>query len=100
MKLNYKLKKKNYDFWAKRSKKKDSLVCTNDPRLDQLEIDQILNKINNNKSILEVGCGNGFILKRLLKEKKIKSLLMVTQSAEILVFMTIVVILWVKYNRK
>jgi len=75
MKLNYKLKKKNYDFWAKRSKKKDSVVCTNDPRLDQLEIDQILNKINNNKSILEVGCGNGFILKRLLKEKKIKSYL-------------------------
>ncbi len=41
--------------------------------MDQLEIDQILNKINNNKSILEVGCGNGFILKRLLKEKKIKN---------------------------
>ena len=75
MRLNYKLKKENYDFWAKRFKKKDSLVCTNDPRLDQLEIDQILNKINNNKSILEVGCGNGFILKRLLKEKKIKSYL-------------------------
>tara|TARA_B100000315_G_C14550301_1_gene575416 strand:- start:36 stop:821 length:786 start_codon:yes stop_codon:yes gene_type:complete len=73
MKLNYKLKKKVHDFWVRRSKKKDHLVCTNDPKLDQLEIDQILNKINNNKSILEVGCGNGFILKRLLKEKKIKN---------------------------
>jgi len=72
MKSNYKLKKKVYNFWIKRLKKRDSLVCTNDPKLDQLEIDQILNKINNNKSILEVGCGNGFILKRLLKEKKIK----------------------------
>ena len=73
MKLNYKLKKKIHNFWAKRSKKKNNLVCTNDPKLDQLEIDQILNKINNNKSILEVGCGNGFILGRLLREKKIKN---------------------------
>ncbi len=73
MKLNYKLKKKVQNFWVKRSKKKDNLVCTNDPKLDQLEIDQIINKINNNKSILEVGCGNGFLLKRLLKEKKIKN---------------------------
>ena len=73
MKFNYKSKKKVHNFWTKRSKKKDNLVCTNDPKLDQLEIDQIINKINNNKSILEVGCGNGFILGRLLKEKKIKN---------------------------
>ena len=40
--------------------------------LDRIEEDQIINGIKNNKTILELGCGNGLILKRLIKNRKIK----------------------------
>jgi len=72
MKNNYKYKKENYNFWVSRLKKNENLVCTNDIVLDRIEEDQIINRINNNKTILELGCGNGLILKRLIKNKTIK----------------------------
>ena len=72
MKNNYKYKKENYNFWINRLKKNENLVCTNDILLDRIEEDQIINRINNNKTILELGCGNGLILKRLIKNRKIK----------------------------
>jgi len=75
MKNNYKYKKENYNFWLNRLKRKENLVCTNDVLLDKIEEDQIINKIKNYKTILELGCGNGLILKRLIKEKKIKNYL-------------------------
>jgi phospholipid N-methyltransferase len=74
MKNNYKYKKENYNFWVSRLKKKENLVCTNDILLDRIEENQIINRIENNKTILELGCGNGLILKRLIKNKKIKKI--------------------------
>jgi ubiquinone/menaquinone biosynthesis C-methylase UbiE len=75
MKINYKYKKENYNFWVERLKKKENLVCTKDIILDQLEEYQIIKNIKNNSDILELGCGNGLILKKLLKKKKIKNYL-------------------------
>ena len=72
MKNNYKYKKENYNFWVNRLKKNENLVCTNDILLDRIEEDQIIDRINNNKTILELGCGNGLLLKRLIKNRKIK----------------------------
>ena len=71
--LNYKLKKKNYNFWLKRlNKKKSNLVCSKDERLNNFENDYMINSLKDNKSIFEVGCGNGVLLKKLIKKKKIK----------------------------
>ena len=76
MKNNYKYKKENYNFWVQRLKnQKENLVCTKDIILDELEENQIIKNIKANKTILELGCGNGVILKKILKEKKIKSYL-------------------------
>lgn len=76
MKNNYKYKKENYNFWVDRLKKqKETLVCTKDIILDELEENQIIKNIKTNKTILELGCGNGVILKKILKKKKIKSYL-------------------------
>jgi cyclopropane fatty-acyl-phospholipid synthase-like methyltransferase len=76
MKNNYKYKKDNYNFWLNRlNSNKEDLVCTKDIILDRLEEEQIIINIKNNSSILELGCGNGFILKKILKKKKIKNYL-------------------------
>jgi ubiquinone/menaquinone biosynthesis C-methylase UbiE len=76
MKNNYKYKKNNYNFWLSRLKSnKEDLVCTKDIILDRLEEEQIIKNIKKNSSILELGCGNGFILKKILKKKKIKNYL-------------------------
>ena len=73
---NYKFKKENYNFWLKRLKnQKESLVCTKDENLDLLEENQILNNLKNNRTILELGCGNGLILEKIIKKKKIKKYL-------------------------
>ena len=72
---NYKLKKENYNFWVSRLKNKERKVCSTDPNLDLLEEDQIIKRIKNNKTILEIGSGNGILLKRLIKNKKIKKYL-------------------------
>ena len=72
MKKNYKFKIENYNFWLNRLKKKERAVCTNDVYLDLLEEDQIIKRIKKNKTILEVGSGNGILLQRLLKSTKVK----------------------------
>jgi hypothetical protein len=51
MKNNYKYKKKNYNFWVDGLKKqKETLVCTKDIILDELEENQIIKNIKTNKS--------------------------------------------------
>ena len=74
-KKNYKYKKENYEFWLSRYNNSERKVCTNDIYLDLLEEDQIIKNIRNNKTILEIGSGNGILLKRLLRRKKIKKYL-------------------------
>jgi len=76
MKNNYKYKKENYNFWVDRLKKqKETLVCTKDIILDELEGNQVIKNIKANKTILELGCGNAVLLKKILKAKKIRSYL-------------------------
>jgi ubiquinone/menaquinone biosynthesis C-methylase UbiE len=76
MKNNYKHKKENYNFWVDRLKKqKENLVCTKDIILDKLEENQIIKNIKTNKTILELGCGNAVLLKKILKKKRIRSYL-------------------------
>jgi SAM-dependent methyltransferase len=67
--MDYKFKKENHDFWVERLKENNfNQVCTNDVALDQIESNQILSKISNNKSILEIGCGNGLLYEDLKKK--------------------------------
>jgi cyclopropane fatty-acyl-phospholipid synthase-like methyltransferase len=76
MKNNYKYKKDNYNFWLNRLKNnEEDLVCTKDIILDNLEENQIIKNIKANRDILELGCGNGITLKKILKKKKIKNYL-------------------------
>ena len=73
---NYKYKIQNYNFWLNRLKNyKEDLVCTKDVILDRLEEDQIIQNIKNKSSILELGCGNGVIVNKIIKKKKIKNYL-------------------------
>ena len=72
LKKNYKFKIDNYKFWLSRSNRNERKVCTNDIYLDLLEEDQIINNLKNNKTILEIGSGNGILLRRLLKKKNKK----------------------------
>ena len=74
-KKNYKNKEENYNFWVSRIKNKERLVCTKDIYLDLLEENQIIKRLKNNKTILEIGCGNGILLKRLKNKVKIKNYL-------------------------
>ena len=67
---NYKNKQKNYNFWLDRLKKnKGHLVCSKDVRLNNLENDFMVKNIKKNKSILEIGCGNAVLLKKLTLKK-------------------------------
>jgi cyclopropane fatty-acyl-phospholipid synthase-like methyltransferase len=66
--VDYKFKKENYEFWLERLKTNSpNQVCTNDIGLDVLESQQILSKISDNKSVLEIGCGNGLLYEDLRK---------------------------------
>ena len=66
--MDYKFKKENYEFWVERLKKnKKTQVCTNDVGLDELESKQILSRLKDNKSILEIGCGNGLLYQKIHK---------------------------------
>ena len=70
---SYKYKNNIRNFWKSRVENNENTVCTNDFQLDLLEEDQIIRRIKNNKSILEVGCGNGKLLNRLRKKVSIKT---------------------------
>ena len=73
MKLNYKFKKENYNFWRRRLKSHPkNRVCTNDIKLDILEENQILSENLKNKTILEIGCGNGILYDKICKNYKVK----------------------------
>lgn len=69
---NYKLKRENYKFWLSRMNNSERKVCTNDVNLDFIEEDQIIKNLKNNKNILEIGCGNGVLVKELIKKKNKK----------------------------
>jgi len=64
--MEYKLKKENHDFWVERLKKnKERQVCTNDIAFDDVEDNEILKRVKSNKSILEIGCGNGVLYSKI-----------------------------------
>ena len=69
----YKNKNNILNFWKLRVDNSENTVCTNDVKLDLIEEDQIIKRIKNNKSILEVGCGNGKLLNRLKKKISLKT---------------------------
>ena len=62
---------KNY--WNKRAKNR-FYRCTNDLNLQEKELEILLDIIKPNKSILDLGCGDGILLKKLAKIKKINGL--------------------------
>lgn len=69
--MEYKLKKENHDFWVERLKKnKERQVCTNDIAFDDVEDSEILKRIEDNKSILEIGCGNGVLYSKIAQKLK------------------------------
>jgi len=65
------MEKKIKTFWENRSQKK-LLAGSNNASVDIFETNYISSQISKNKKILDVGCGNGIFLKRLLKIKKYK----------------------------
>ncbi|NKB33475.1 MAG: methyltransferase domain-containing protein [Pseudomonadales bacterium] len=71
--MDYKYKKENYDFWVSRLKENSpGKVCTNDLGLDALEAHQILSKLSDGASILEIGCGNGLLYEEIRNNFKIE----------------------------
>ena len=66
------MKKKIKIFWENRSQKK-FFAGSNDADIDIFETNYIASQMNKNKSIFDVGCGNGLLLKRLLVKKKYKN---------------------------
>ncbi len=72
---NYKNKQKIHIFWKERLKRKESLVCSNDEVIDNYETSEFIKLINSNKAILELGCGNGKFIRKLITQKKIKTYL-------------------------
>ena len=69
--MEYKLKKENHDFWVKRLKEnQERQVCTNDVAFDDVEDYEILKRIEDNKSILEIGCGNGILYSKIAQKLK------------------------------
>jgi ubiquinone/menaquinone biosynthesis C-methylase UbiE len=59
-------KKKILKYWDSRSKNK-VLKCTNDINLEKNEIKYFLSIIKKKKSVLDIGCGDGELLKNLKK---------------------------------
>ena len=62
-------KKKILDYWNLRAGKK-ILKCTNDINLETNEIDIFLSIIKNKKNVLDIGCGDGELLRNLKKKNK------------------------------
>ena len=65
-------KKKILKYWNLRAKKK-SLICTNDKFLENSEIKYITSIIPRGSRVLDVGCGNGNLLRVLKKKLNIKA---------------------------
>lgn len=69
--MKYKLQKENHDFWVERLKTKpERQVCTNDVAFDDVEDNEILKRVKDNSSILEIGCGNGVLYSKISKKLK------------------------------
>ena len=62
-------KKKILDYWNLRAGKK-ILKCTNDINLETNEIGIFLSIIKNKKNVLDIGCGDGELLRNLKKKNK------------------------------
>tara|TARA_B100000989_G_scaffold253097_1_gene201433 strand:- start:165 stop:914 length:750 start_codon:yes stop_codon:yes gene_type:complete len=62
-------KKKILDYWNLRAGNK-ILKCTNDVNLEINEINIFLSIIKNKKNVLDVGCGDGELLRNLKKKKQ------------------------------
>ena len=62
-------KKKILDYWNLRAGKK-ILKCTNDINLETNEINIFLSIIKNRKNVLDIGCGDGELLRNLKKKNK------------------------------
>ena len=62
-------KKKILDYWNLRAGKK-ILKCTNDINLETNEIGIFLSIIKNKKNVLDIGCGDGELLRNLKKKKQ------------------------------
>tara|TARA_X000000950_G_scaffold214902_1_gene258601 strand:- start:3374 stop:4132 length:759 start_codon:yes stop_codon:yes gene_type:complete len=68
------MKKKIRSFWNSRAKNK-LFAGSNTVLPDLLETDYLIKLIKKNKSVLDVGCGNGIFLERLKKKTNFKSAL-------------------------
>ena len=68
--MEYKLRQKNYDFWLERLKtnQEEALVCSKDIALSEVEDNELLKRVKDNKHILEIGCGNGILYSKLAKK--------------------------------
>ena len=64
-------RKKILDYWNLRAGKK-ILKCTNDINLETNEIGIFLSIIKNKKNVLDIGCGDGELLRNLKKKNKCK----------------------------
>ena len=60
-------KKKILNYWNLRAGKK-ILKCTNDINLENNEINIFLSIIKNKKNVLDIGCGDGELLRNLKKK--------------------------------
>ena len=60
-------KKKILNYWNLRAGKK-ILKCTNDINLENNEISIFLSIIKNRKKVLDIGCGDGELLRNLKKK--------------------------------
>ena len=63
------MNKKFLDYWNLRAKNK-ILKCTNDTNLETNEINIFLSIIKNKKNVLDIGCGDGELLRNLKKKKQ------------------------------
>ncbi len=77
------MKKKIRSFWNSRAKHK-LLAGSNTVLPDLLETNYLIKLIKKNKSVLDVGCGNGIFLERLKKKINYKSALGIDYSKQMI----------------
>ena len=61
-------KNKILKYWNSRASKK-FLKCTNDKNLESFETDYFLSVIKKKSTVLDIGCGEGQLLKKLQNKK-------------------------------